>query len=346
MIIAHNKEYETFVRLLDKSVLQLQRDAKKRPEYYLKRGGVNLEKDVYKFIKANAQNTSFKGKVELISGQRFPDIVAYINENKAYGLEVKTTKSNSWKSTGSSIFEGTRVENVQNIHLLFGKLSDPIEFKCRKYEACLYNVAITHSPRYLIDMNTKEHESIFSKIGIKYNKLRQLDNPFKPIKAFLRKDLKDGEDLWWVDSNENENIVELDIKLWRNLTPERQDELRILALSYFPILFSNNSKKYGQLATWLVSRFGIVNHALRDVFTAGGTITIKEIEFPRVFKHIDNNLDDIISNINKIQEDDIGYYWELDTPVNNKVEEWKKQCLKYCQHLEKDQFNIIKNLLK
>ena len=33
-------------------------------------------------------------------------------------------------------------------------------------------------------------------------------------------------------------------------------------------------------------------------------------------------------------------------PINNKVEKWKKQCLKYCQHLEKDQFNIIKNLLK
>ena len=52
----------------------------------------------------------------------------------------------------------------------------------------------------------------------------------------------------------------------------------------------------------------------------------------------------LLAMINKIQEDDIGYYWKLDTPVNNKVEEWKKQCLKYCQHLEKDPFNIIRDL--
>lgn len=345
MIIAHNKDYEVFTQLLDKTVLQLQEDADVRTEYYLNRGGINFEKDVYKYINNHAKDTIFENSIELISGQKFPDIVAYVNANKAYGLEVKTTKFNKWKTTSSSVFEGTRVDDVQNIHLLFGKLYNPIEFKYRKYQECLYDVAITHSPRYLIDMNAMDYDSIFAKVGVEYDTLRKLDNPFKPIKKFLRKSLKESEDLWWIDNN-NENIIELSVKLWSNLTSDKKEELRILALSYFPILLSNDQKKYSRLSTWLVSRFGIVNHALRDTFTAGGQIEIQKTKFPRIFKHVVNDLDNIVDNINKIQEDDMGYYWEIDTPIDNKTYTWKQQCLFHCKKsLNKGQFNIIKQLL-
>ncbi len=344
MIIAHNKNCAVFADLLNKTVLQLQTDANKNTKHYLKRGGLLLEKDVFKCINDKAQGTIFDGNIELISGQKFPDIVAYVNQNKAYGLEVKTTQTNKWKSTGSSIFEGTRVENVENIYLLFGKLSNPIEFKYRKYEECLYSVAITHSPRYLIDMNIEKRESIFSKIGIDYDTLRKSDNPFEPIKNFLRQGLKDGEDLWWAD-NENENIG-LNIRLWSNLSPAEKKQLRVLSLSYFPILFGDNQKKYTQLATWMVARFGVVNHALRDTFTAGGTIKIAGIEFPKIFEHIENDLDDIIQNVDKIKKDDIYYYWKIAAFTGNNAKEWKKQCLKNCTYLDKNQFDIIKKLLK
>lgn len=344
MIIAHNKDYEIFTQLLSKSVSQLENDSSIRPEYYLNRGGVDFEKDVYDFVNNNAKNTVFEGNVELISGQRFPDIVAYVNQNEAYGLEVKTTKSNKWKTTGSSIFEGTRVDNIQNIHLLFGKLSDPIEFRCRKYEACLYDVAITHSPRYLIDMDITKQESIFSKVGIQYNELRKLNNPFKPIKRFMRERLKEGEDLWWI--GDNENTIDLGIKHWSNLSSEQKNELSTLALAYFPILLSEDPQKYLRLSTWLVSRFGVVNHALRDTFTAGGKIKIQGVMFPQIFKYIADDLNNIITNVDKIQKDDISYYWKIDMPIINKVDEWKKQCLLYCKSsLDKNQFNIIEELL-
>lgn len=344
MIIAHNKDYETFKQLLSRSVSQLESESNTQTEYYLNRGGIDFEKDVYGFINNNAEHTIFEGNIELISGQKFPDIVAYVNKNKAYGLEVKTTKSNKWKTTGSSIFEGTRVDNIQNIHLLFGKLSDPIEFKCKKYEECLYDVAITHSPRYLIDMNIMEHESIFKKIGIEYNELRKLNNPFEPIKRFMRKRLKAGEDLWWIDNDED--AIGLGVKHWSNLSSEQKDELSTLALAHFPILLSKDPQKYLQLSTWLVSRFGIVNHALRDTFTAGGQIKIQGFMFPQIFKYIVSELNNIIVNVNKIQKDDISYYWGIDAPINNKVDMWKQQCLLHCQNsLNESQLNTIKQLL-
>jgi hypothetical protein len=345
MIIAHNNDYITFQNILSHSVSDLQKDSDKRPEYYIRRGGVSLEKDVYKIVNKHAAGTAFSEKIELISGQRFPDIVAYVNDNKAYGIEVKTTTSNKWKSTGSSIFEGTRVDDVKNIYLLFGKLAKPIEFRCRKYEECLYDVAITHSPRYLIDMETGKSESIFSKVGVDYDTLRSLDNPFKPIKRFLRKNLKDGEDLWWIDNND-ENVRDLSVRLWGNLSQERKEELRISALAHFPILLSNNSKKYSMLATWLVSKFGIVNHALRDTFTAGGQIDVGGIMLPKIFNHVSNNIDEIINIVKTIPEDDISYYWGVDVPIDDCVAEWKKQCLRHCKEsLDNRQYNKIASII-
>ena len=174
MIIAHNEDFEKFQNILNTSLTLLKKDSKKRMDYYLTRGVTDLEKDIHRYLTESAKETIFENNIELISGQRFPDIVAYVNRNKAYGVEVKTTKQNKWKSVGSSIFEGTRVEDVQKIQLLFAKLVNPIEFKCRSYEECLYDVAITHSPRYLIDMNIEKEESIFHKIGVTYDELRDI----------------------------------------------------------------------------------------------------------------------------------------------------------------------------
>lgn len=345
MIVAHNNEYDIFKQLLSDTVQKLKCDSEKRTNYYLGRSGINLEKDTYIFLKDTAKGTVYDDKIELISGQRFPDIVAYVNENNAYGVEVKTTNSNKWKSTGSSIFEGTRVDNIKKIHLLFAKLSNPIEFRHREYEKCLYDVAITHSPRYLIDMEIEENESIFSKVGIEYNELRKLENPFKPIKKYFREKLNEGEDLWWLENND-ENIRDLGVKLWANLPQERKKELMISALAYFPVLLSNDASKYARLATWLVSRFGIVNHALRDTFTAGGQIEIQGVMFPKIFNHITENLSDIVSIVKTIPEEDIYYYWNISGTVFDRVDKWKEQCFRHCKsNLNQKQLDIIQNIL-
>jgi hypothetical protein len=349
MIVAHNDDSKEFEKLVFNSVSALKQDAENKNEYYLGRGGTYLEKDVYDFVKENSKGTIFKGNIELISGQKFPDIVAYVDSNKANGIEVKTTKSNTWKSTGSSIFEGTRVQNVENIYLLFAKLTNPVEFKYKKYEDCLYNVAITHSPRYLIDMEIDTNETIFSKIGVEYNDLRCLKNPFDPIKKYLRKDLKKGEDVWWIENNINSN---LNVRLWGGLQQDEKEEITLMALAHFPSLFGKNSKKYAPLATWLVSRFGIVNYALRDTFTAGGVINIDGVVgFPQIFKYLKNerSLDKIYQNIGNISQNDIDYYWgEFSSNSDSSILKWKKICLLFCKdnNFSQNKIKIIKNLLQ
>ena len=61
------------------------------------------------------------------------------------------------------------------------QLGSPIEFRARAYEECLSEVVVTHSPRYLIDMNLEKGKTIFDKINISYDTLRKKQNPIKPI---------------------------------------------------------------------------------------------------------------------------------------------------------------------
>ena len=133
-------------------------------------------------MKKVASGTIFDNTIDLISGQKFPDLVV----NNYYGIEVKATKSNSWKTMGNSVLETTRVENVERIYLFFGKLINPAEFRYRRYEECLYDVAVTHSPRYLIDMDREIGDTIFDKIGMDYDVLRSTNNPAKEIMKYYK----------------------------------------------------------------------------------------------------------------------------------------------------------------
>ena len=94
MIISTNKEpsLEEFEEICNKACQLMNERASYEPEYYLTKGGKKLEKEVKKALDDAANGTNFEGTIEIISGQRFPDIVAA----KYYGVEVKSTKEDKW----------------------------------------------------------------------------------------------------------------------------------------------------------------------------------------------------------------------------------------------------------
>src|SRR5699024_13488 len=101
---------------------------------------------------------------------------------------------------GSSIVESTRVDDIEKIYLLFGKLSNPIEFKAKAYEDCLSDIVVTHSPRYKINMELDDGETIFDKLEVGYDELRNRENSIGIVKDYYRRYRKEGEILWWIDS--------------------------------------------------------------------------------------------------------------------------------------------------
>jgi len=324
MIISANPEPSRieFDFLLNSTIEELNSQAKKSAKTVSALTGNKLEPLVKDVMTDLAVGSPFENSIELIGGQKFPDIVA----KKYYGVEVKTTTQNHWKTTGNSVLETTRVDDVERIFMLFAKLASPIEFRCRPYEECLSEVVVTHSPRYLIDMNLEKGKTIFDKIKTPYDTLRKNENPIKPIVAYYKSKLKPGEDLWWIDQ-ENTKSSNLVIKVWNNLSITEKQELKNKAMVYFPELFSNSSEKFGRFAIWLVTREAIVCPNIRDMFTAGGKgkIVVGKNVFsnvPRIFLHLFENFDSIIETLILTSPSELSEYWGFKTTEKRKVSDW------------------------
>lgn len=301
MIISVNPKpsFEEFASLMKKTDELLNSDALERPQYYVTRAGNLLEDDVASTLNECAKGTAFENTIEKISGQKFPDIVAA----KYYGVEVKSTKDNHWTSTGSSILETTRIADVERIFMTFGKLGgNPIKFLSKPYEECLYGIAVTHMPRYLINMQLKEGETIFDKIGIPYDELRKMENPIAPVSRYYRSKLKPGESLWWTGDSSDET-VSATIRLWKNVSKEEQRQLIAYACVNYPEIFSGNYERY---ALWLTSQ-GVVDPHLRDQFSAGGQeemllSTGEKVKLPGIYRRVKNNTDYILNLLNERTE--------------------------------------------
>lgn len=290
MIVSVNSapQMSEFISLMKRTDALLNHDALKRPKYYVNRNGNPLEDDVKAALDECSKGTPFENTIEKISGQKFPDIIAA----KLYGIEVKSTKGNHWSSTGSSILESSRIIDVKRIFMTFGKLGgNPIEFLSRPYEECLYGIAVTHMPRYLIDMRLKQGETIFDKMGIPYNELRLMENPIAPVSKYYRSKLKPGESLWWTNDTVDES-VSATIKLWNQVPTNEKKRYTVYGCINFPEIFGGNYDRY---ALWLTSQ-GIVDSHIRDQFSAGGQAQMSlsdgsVIRLPSVYKRVKDNMD-------------------------------------------------------
>jgi len=324
MIMSTNREpsLNEFKRLVDDATAKLNEDAVKRNIYYLTRNAQLLEDDVFDFLIKTAINTKFEGTIEKISGQKFPDIIA----GKYYGIEVKSSKDDKWITLGGSINESTRVEDVERIYLIFGKLIDPIEFRCRPYEDCLSDVVVTHYPRYKIDMNLKKGETIFDKMNTTYDELRLIEDPVGEIVEYYRKQLKPGESLWWtgkVAKEEQIKAAPIKIRLWNTITQDEKLFYIVTGFVLFPELMSNSSAKYEKFALWLVANHGIISTSTRDSFSAGGQGDIGKFKnLPKIFTHIYENADSILKILEYTEENILFETWNVNKIEKDRVSQW------------------------
>ncbi len=326
MIISENPKpsLDEFKQLMAKTDALLNSEAVDKEEYYKGRNGTKLEEDVYDALTRCAAHTPFDGSIQLISGASFPDIVA----NQFYGVEVKSTNKNHWKSIGSSILESTRDQNVERIFLTFGKLGKPIAFRSRPYEECLSGISVTHYPRYQIDMELGAGQTIFDKMGVPYDELRKMENPVAPVSRYYRSNLKPGESLWWSDSNVEETVAPPTVRLWNTLTPKEKIFYTVQGYALFPeILGQNSTKKYQRYALWLATNCGIINTNIRDQFSAGGRVDLATAKglfhnVPAVFGRIDRHKDLLTDALLSANEVVLKEYWEHDEISENRLQQW------------------------
>ncbi|MBN2611985.1 MAG: hypothetical protein JXB00_10555 [Bacteroidales bacterium] len=333
MVISKNPEprKEVFQSLLDNTIAFLKSDSNKNQKTYETLLGNKLEGVVADIMSERAKGSPFENSIELISGQKFPDIIA----KKYYGVEVKTSKQDHWTTTGNSVLESTRVEGVERIYMLFGKMVSPFDFKCRPYEECLSEVVVTHSPRYLIDMNLSAGQTIFDKLAIPYDTLRTSTNPIKPILDYYRQFLKAGDEVWWLDQDEPKSTG-LIIKSWNNLLSGERNRLIASAMVYFPEVFSNSPDKFNRVATWLINHHGVVCPNMRDPFTAGGKGTLlwkgklyKDVQ--RVIINMAELLESIKASLTDTDKMTLNQYWGI--KVDDKFNTWIELVASNCDYM-------------
>jgi hypothetical protein len=131
----------------------------------------------------------------------FPDIVL-----GKYGIEVKFTANDTWRSVANSVFEGTRKAEVEYIYVVFGKMGGTPSVDWDRYDNCVIHVRTSHVPRFEVQIHAPE--SLFSKIGISYKDFCALSiqERMEHIRKYARGRLKKGERLWWLEDSQTATI--------------------------------------------------------------------------------------------------------------------------------------------
>lgn len=334
------KASEAFAHLMKNTQHIMNEDAKANPQSYKSLKSNELEEISVKKIKEACYNTPFDpNEVKLVSGQRFPDIIA----EKYYGIEVKMTKQNHWKSVGSSIVESTRDSFVEDIYLLFAKMGGEYpEFCCRPYEDVMSDISVTHSPRYFIDMKLQKGETIFDKLNTTYNQFRHSEDSIDRVRKYYREKAVKAKKLempWWVTSENADEQRSFNVRLWKSLETEIQNDLLAKCMILFPEVLNpkRSPTKYNQTTLWLCSYSQVVMPNIRDLYSAGGKIV--EVDgkkvvspVPQVFARIVKHADRIKEMLRNPDLEMIQLIADYNPELNDGGDRWQNWldiCLKY-----------------
>lgn len=253
----------------------------------------------------------------------FPDILV-----NGFGVEVKYTQRKTWHGTGNSIFEGMRDENTKYIYLVFCRADLP-EIRWRKYEDCIKGIRISHSPRYMIDMEI--NESFFDDLEIPYSEFIAYDISEKMVhvREHVKARISEHEKLWWIDEEGNHTLP-MQVRLFRLLPREQKITLRAEAALMCPQIFkgSRQKGKYDQAALYLLTQHGVYAPQIRDLFTAGSVAGSERggNYLLRSLKHIER---EIVAASKRLDDALFVEYWGFSCPVEQRIPQW----LKLADHL-------------
>ncbi|MBB4041626.1 hypothetical protein GGR34_003304 [Microvirga flocculans] len=208
---------------------------------------------------------------ELVStepkAQEFPDVPM-----GRYGIEVKFTEKDTWRSIANSVSEGSRNADVTDIYVVFGKMGGTPEIRWARYEDVVMHVRTSHVPRFEIEMGAEE--SLFRKIGVSYPEFCKLPmhEKMEHIRGYARGRLKEGEKLWWLEGDNKPSFsLPVELRLYMNLSQQEKRKLRAEGVLLCPqvVAGSRVRTKYSDVVMYILMRHGVLCPQARDLFSAG-----------------------------------------------------------------------------
>ena len=313
----NNLRFEAF---LDKLVLQLQTEARKKP--------FPTASDFEERLRIIINDTGGFDDVTVTlepHPHAFPDISI-----GTFGIEVKHTKKDTWRSVANSILESSRDADVEKIYVIFGKMGGVPAVKWQLYEDAIIHVRTSHVPRFELEIGSER--SLFSDIGISYETFKDLpiEEKMVHIRGYAKGRLKEGQRLWWL--GDQDTSLDPNIKIYTDLSQDEKRKLRAEASVLCPQICGSSRRrnKYYDVSTYLLLAHGVLAPQTRDLFSAGSVGAKKgerggnyleralidiELEMRSAFSYLDDTL---------LEE-----YWGYTPDQNDRITEWLKLADEY-----------------
>lgn len=248
---------EVFENLLDTAKQQLKRDIQKSAKY--------REPQAFEDRVRETLAKVFKDKSIAVKPYSHPHAFPDITIN-GFGVEVKSTRQDTWRTTANSILETMRDESSRQIYVMFGKMGGSPDVRWGLYEECVYHVRLSHAPRFCVEM-TGEEKSLFATLGISYEEFSRQTPELKMahVRNYARSRLQKGERIWWL---EEDHALPLNVQRFSNLSLDKKKEMRAEGAVLCPEIVSPPMpNKYDGVMHFLITYRGIL--ASRDMYTAG-----------------------------------------------------------------------------
>ncbi len=255
--------------------------------------------------------------------QAFPDIAV-----GAFGIEVKFTTNDTWRSVANSVLETNRIDEVKKVYLVFGKMGGTPEVRWGEYEKSVMHVRTSHVPRFEVELGA-EH-SLFEKMGVPYDEFRGLpmEDKMRHIRAYARSRLKPGERMWWLEDTPDDpgHTLPVQARLYTKLSTEEKTKMRAEAALVCPkIVQSGRSRdKYDDAVLYLLTYHGVLCHQARDLFSAGSVANPDNddnggVYIERSLKLIES---DMIDAANRLEDAVFVEYWGESVPPEERIRHW------------------------
>lgn len=308
---------ERFERLLDSVVATLRDEARHNVFVSAKQ----FENRVREIVKSTIDDSSIKIDFDP-HPQAFPDIA--VGE---FGIEVKFTTGDAWRSVANSVLETNRIDEVKFVYIVFGKMGGEPDVKWGGYEKCVVHVRTSHVPRFEVEIGAQK--SLFDQMGISYDdfRLSEMHEKMRHIRQYARGRLKAGERLWWLEDAAGEaHTIPIQARLYTKLSSDEKIKLRAEAVLLCPrIVESGRSKnKYDDVVLYLLTYHGVLCHQARDLFSAGSVANPTNddnggIYIARAIKLIEA---EIRSAAARMEDALFVEYWGVSVPPEQRIKEW------------------------
>jgi hypothetical protein len=256
----------------------------------------------------------------------FPDIVI-----GNYGIEVKFTANDTWRSVANSVFESFRDEGVKHVYVVFGKMGGTPCVRWTRYEDAVMHVRTSHVPRFELDLDAKE--SLFKKFGVTYEQFSALseEGRMEYVREYARGRLKPGERLWWLEeSPEDQHTLPMQVQLFSNLDVQEKRRMRAEASLLCPQIVgsSRNRSKYRDPVLFLLTYHGIL--ATRDAFSAGSVAGPARggIYVQRALQQIQGEM---LAAAEYMEDALFEEYWGLSVSPRERILKWLRMADRYAR---------------